>query len=176
MLTIIITSLSLITKTPLVITPVPSTLKVNAPSDIKKAIIHNLISRAKLISSSKTIFYKEVENIKQALINNGFPNYIVDEQIKCMIKNVNQQNKQCTTPPSQQTYIKLFYRNQMHYNYKSDEKILRILIHRNMPPTDPYKKIKLIIYYNKFKTSNLVIKNDSSLSIGVLQKKRYISI
>ena len=107
-LTIIITSLPLLTKNPLVITPVPSTLKVNAPSDIKKAIIHNLISRAKLISSSKTIFYKEVENIKQALINNGFSNYIVDEQIKRMIKNVNQQNKHCTTPPSQQTYIKLF--------------------------------------------------------------------
>ena len=122
MLTTIITSLPPLTKNPLVITPVHSTLKVNAPSDIKKAIIHNLISRAKLISSSKTIFYKEVENIKQALINNGFPNYIVDEQIKRMIKNVNQQNKQCTTPSSQQTYIKLFYRNQMHYNYKSDEK------------------------------------------------------
>ena len=107
-LTIIITSLPLLTKNPLVITPVPSTLKVNAPSDIKKAIIHNLISRVKLISSSKTIFYKEVENIKQALINNGFPNYIVDEQIKRMIKNVNQQNKHCTIPSSQQTYIKLF--------------------------------------------------------------------
>ena len=40
-------------------------------------------------------------------IYNGFPNYIVDEQIKRMIKNVNQQNKQCTTPSSQQTYIKL---------------------------------------------------------------------
>ena len=109
MLTTIITSLRPLTKNPLVITPVPWTLKVNAPSDIKKAIIHNLISRAKLISSSKTIFYKEVENIKQALINNGFPNYIVDEQIKHMIKNVNQQNKQCTTPSSQQTYIKLFF-------------------------------------------------------------------
>ena len=81
---------------------------MNAPSDIKKAIIHNLISYAKLISSSKTIFYKEVENIKQALINNGFPNYIVDEQIKRMIKNVNQQNKQCTTPSSQQTYHTFF--------------------------------------------------------------------
>ena len=49
------------------------------------------------------MFYKDVENIKQALINNGFPNYIVDEQIKRMIKNVNQQNKHCTTPPNQQT-------------------------------------------------------------------------
>ena len=38
-------------KNPQRITPVPSTLKVNAPSDIKKAIINNLIFCAKLISS-----------------------------------------------------------------------------------------------------------------------------
>ena len=31
-------------------------------------------------------------------------------------------------------------------------------------------KINLIIHYNKFKTSNLVINNNSSSSIGVLQK------
>ena len=84
---------------------------MNVPSDIKKNIINYLISHAKLISSSKTIFYKEVENIKQALINNGFPNYIVDEKIKHKIKNVNQQNKHCTTPPSQQTFMKRFYCN-----------------------------------------------------------------
>ena len=38
MLTTIITSLPPLKKTPLVITPVPSTLKVNAPSDIKKQL------------------------------------------------------------------------------------------------------------------------------------------
>ena len=107
---------------------------------MKKAIINNLISHAKLISSSKTIFYKEVGNIKQALINNGFPNYIVDEQIKRMIKSINQQNKHWTSPPSQQTCIKLFYRNQMHNTYKSDEKISKTLIHRNTLLTDPNKK------------------------------------
>ena len=65
----------------------------------------------------------------------------------------------------------------MHYNYKSDEKILKTLIHRIILPTDPNKKKKLIIYSDKFKTSNLVIKNNSSPSTGVLQKKqRYISI
>ena len=117
MLTTIITSLPLLTKNALIITPIPSTLNVNSPSDIKKAIINNLISHAKLIPSSKTIFYKEIENIKQAHINNGFPNNIVDEKIKRMIKNVNQQNKHCTTPPSQ-----TFYRNQMQYNYKAEEK------------------------------------------------------
>ena len=67
-----------------------------------------------------------------------------------------------------------FYRNQMHYNYKSDEKIWKTLIHKNILPTDPNKKIKLFIYYNKFKTSNLVIRNNSSPSIGVLQKTNVI--
>ena len=66
-----------------------------------------------------------------------------------------------------------FYRNQMHYNYKSDETILKTLIHKNILPTDPNKKIKLIIYY-KFKTSNLVIRNNSSPSIGVMQKTNVI--
>ena len=62
----------------------------------------------------------------------------------------------------------------MHYNYKSDEKIMKTLIHKNILHTDPNKKIKLIIYYNKFKTSNLVIRNNSSPSIGVLQKTNVI--
>ena len=54
----------------------------------KKASIDNLTYRAKLISSSKTIFYKELKNIKLTLINNCFPNYIEDEQIKRTIENV----------------------------------------------------------------------------------------
>ena len=76
--------------------------------------------------------------------------------------------------PANKHISNFFYRNQMHYNYKSDEKILKTLIHKNILPTDPNKKIKLVIYYNKFKTSNLVIRNNSSPSIGVLQKTNVI--
>ena len=61
----------------------------------------------------------------------------------------------------------------MFYNNKLDENILKILIQRNVLPTDPDKKIKLI-YSNKFKTSSLVINNDSSPSIRVLQKQTFI--
>ena len=84
------------------------TFKSECPFQYQKAIIKNLISCAKLISSSKKIFHKEIKNIKQTLINNGSRNYNVDEQIKCIIKYVSQQNKHCTTPPSQQAFIKLF--------------------------------------------------------------------
>ena len=62
----------------------------------------------------------------------------------------------------------------MHNNYKLDENILKTLIQRNILPTNPKKKKKLIIYYDKFKTSSLVIKNNSSPSIGVLQKTNII--
>ena len=41
-----------------------------------------LTSRAMLLSSSRTIFLNELRNIKQTLINNGFPYYIVDNEIK----------------------------------------------------------------------------------------------
>ena len=72
---------------------------MNASSNIKKTIINNLISCANLISSAKIIFYKELKNVKQTFINEEFPNYIVDEQIKCTVNNVSQQNKHCNTPP-----------------------------------------------------------------------------
>ena len=46
--------------------------------------------------------------MKQTLINNGFLNYFVDEQIKRMIKNVSQQNKHRNIPPNEQAFIKHF--------------------------------------------------------------------
>ena len=64
--------------------------KSECPFQYKKAIINNLISHVKLISSSKTIFYTEIKIIKQILINICFPNYIVDEQIKHKIRDVSQ--------------------------------------------------------------------------------------
>ena len=47
----------------------------------------NIMYKTNLLHQN--IFYIEIKkNIKQTLINNGFPNYIFDEQIKCIIKNV----------------------------------------------------------------------------------------
>ena len=73
------------------------------------------------------MFYKEIKKHKKSLI-----------------KNVNQQNQYCNTPPSKQAFIKLFPANQIHYNYELDQNILKTVIHRNILPTEP-KKIKLFI-------------------------------
>ena len=105
----------------------------------------------------------------------GFLSILLMIKLNVWLNNVNQQNKHCTTPPSQQTFIKHFYRNRIHYNYKLGEKILKTLIQINILPTDPNKK-KLIIYYDEFKTSNLLIKIIPLPRLEFWKKKRYISI
>ena len=54
------------------------------------------------------MFYKELKNIEQAILNNVFPDNIVDKQIKRAIKNCNQQNKHCNYQPNKHAFTKLF--------------------------------------------------------------------
>ena len=175
LITIIITSLTLLTKKPTNNNSCTLHFKSEYPFRYKKkkTIINKLISRVKLISSSKAIFYKELKNIKQTLINNGFPNYIIDEQIKRTIRNINQHNKHHHNQTNKQKFIKHFYRNQMHHIYKLDQNISKTLIKRNILPLVQLKKIKPI-YKNKVKTSNFVFNNNSPFSIGILQKNNVI--
>ena len=64
--------------------------------------------------------------------------------------------------------INLYYKKQFHSNYKIDKHILKNLIQKNVLPADPTKKVRLIIYYNKFKTSNLIISNNISPTTELL--------
>ena len=83
--------------------------KSECPEQHKTAMTKNLIYRAQLISSSKTIFYAELKNIKQTLINNDFPNHIVNEQIKRAMKNIKSNCNGNNTTSNNSKYIKLFF-------------------------------------------------------------------
>lgn len=69
------------------------------------------------------------------------PNYIVGEQITQAIRNININKNEYNTSSNNSKHIKLLYHNQMHSNYKKEEKILKNLINTNISPTDPSKKI-----------------------------------
>ena len=43
--------------------------------------------------------------MKQTLINDGFPDYIGDEQTKRVIKNISPKNKHCNTSTYKQAFI-----------------------------------------------------------------------
>ena len=128
--------------------------KSECPYRYKIAVIKNFLQRAKLISSSRTLFLKELSSIKRTLVNNGFPNRIVDEQISVFLHN-------SSTNPSQpdNKSIDLYYRNQFHQSYRQDESVIRDILKKCISPVDPEFIINLIIYYKKFKTANLIIRN-----------------
>ena len=50
----------------------------------------------------------------------------------------------------------------MHRNYKLDEIARTKIFRNNVTATAPDNKVKLVIYYTKFKTTNLVVRNNSS--------------
>ena len=93
------------------------------------------------------------------MINNGFPNYIVNTEIKQFINKIGQHNIDNTQNHKQS--INVYYKKPFH-NKKIDELILKKHYPKTVLPTDPTKKIRLIIYYNKFKTFNLIISNNSA--------------
>ena len=66
--------------------------------------------------------------MKQTLIDNGFPNYIVDTEIKHFIDKPEQHNIDNTRKHQQS--VNLYNRNQFHNNYKIDEHILKNLIQK----------------------------------------------
>ena len=155
-------------KKPTNINPCTLNFWCECPFHYKRTIIKTLISRAKLLSSSYTIFLNELKNINQTLINNGFANYIVDTEIKHFIDKTEQHNIDNTL--NHKHSINLYCKNQFHSNYKIDEHILKNLIQKNVLPSNPTKNVRHIIYYNRFKTSNLIISNNSSPSTELLDR------
>ena len=133
-----------------------------------------LISRATLPSFSRTIFLNELKNIKQTLINNGFPSYIVVTEIKPFNNKPEQPNIEQIL--NHKKSINLYYKKQFHCNYKIDEHILKYLIQKSVLPTNPTKKVRLIIYYNKFKTSNQIISNNTSPFTELLERTNVVYV
>ena len=79
------------------------------PFRYKRTIIKTLISWTKVLSSSRTMFLNELKDIKRTLINNGFPNYIVDTEIKQFLNKPDQPNIDNNLNHKQS--INLYYKN-----------------------------------------------------------------
>ena len=129
--------------------------KSECPQRYKTAVIKNFIRRAKNISSSYHIFLKELRKIKQVLVNNEFPNHVVDTQIRLALANLNPRPNET----DKKNLIPLYYCNQFHPNYKQDETAIKNIFKQNVTTTSDDHNLNLIIYYKKFKTANILIKN-----------------
>ena len=77
-------------------------------------------------------------------MNNNIPNKLVTQQIKLYLQNIHKNNS--TTNNNNTNRINLYYRNQMHYNYKLDDQAITNIIKRYIKYIEKQKQLKLIIY------------------------------
>ena len=127
------------------------------PDRYKKAVITAYINRAIHVCSSREVLDEELNRVTQLLVNNNFPQYLVQREIKKMLVKYNENKENVETKMGS---IKLFYQNQMNDGYKMDEKVLNKIIKDNVKSTDPEKKVSLNVYYRSLKTKNLIMKNN----------------
>ena len=126
--------------------------EVNTPELIGQRV------RVRVSAFSISSSFQELTSIILILVNNNFPNKLVDQKIKYNLYTIHQNNENINKNET----INLYYRNQMHKNYKLDEQAITNIIPRHIKPrhikpAEHLKQIKLILYYCTFKTSKLII-------------------
>ena len=137
----------------------------------KNSVITSYLNRAFKVCMSWEEFHKEILHIKQMLVNNNFSDIEIDSHIKNFI------DKKFNNSQEQQQkieYTPLFYKNQMHSNYKIEERVIKELVYNNTEEIDKGKKLKLIIYYNNKKTSNFIMKNNLQPPPKVIQQTNVV--
>jgi hypothetical protein len=125
------------------------------PDRYKVGVAKALLHRGYHVSSSWDSFHAEVNRIRQLLTNNNFPMALIDRTINNFVNQKFQDNPSITPRKK----ILLFFQNQMSTNYKTEEKQLEQIVHRNIQPVAATEEIKLLIYYRNRKLKDLLIRN-----------------
>ena len=128
------------------------------PERYLKSVVKAYAVRALSHSSTWKQVHEEMERFSQVLVENGYSNKMVEQQIRNSIHrwytNPNQEE-----PQGQGRKLKLYYQAHMTTAHKDEEKRLKRIIKEDVKPTNPDDDIYLTIYDKNRKTSNLVLKN-----------------
>ena len=84
----------------------------------------------------------ELNRVKQLLVNNGYSNTEIDEEIN---KQLGKQKQPKTTEAQQGTTHILYYKNHMNTQYKTDEKIRKDILKRNIRGNNDADRVQLRI-------------------------------
>ena len=131
--------------------------KSECPNRYKTSVIRSFIRRAVKYCSTWSSLHAEFTRIKQILVNNGYSNTEVDDEIRKHLNRVCASDKNDRTKKNS---ITLYYRNFMSSAYKVDERVIRQIISDCVKGTNTDDDVKLEIYYQNRKTNNLVVKNN----------------
>ncbi|XP_076056346.1 uncharacterized protein LOC143034295 [Oratosquilla oratoria] len=134
--------------------------KSECPQRYINSTISAYISRALTHCSTWTKVHTEIVRSTQVLLNNGFDKKDIETITKKIIDRW-YHTQQDTTEKKED--IKIYYRAFFCMAYKEDERILKQIIKRNVKPTNPEKRINVVIYYKSQKTSHLLLRNSPNM-------------
>ena len=78
---------------------------------------------------------------------------LVDQCIESFLQGKSRQNSR-----DEKAKKVVYYQNQMHCNYKKEEKVLKDIIKHNVKPTNNQEELYVIVYYKHLKTRDLIMK------------------
>ena len=136
----------------------------------KDSVIFSYINRAFKITQSWHDFHLELNRIKQLLINNNYSNRNVDLQIRKFLDKKMQPEVEQNKPKT----INVYYENQMHENYKIEERTIKKIINENVTCKTLQDKLNLIFYYKNLKSHNLVMRNNPDPPPKTLQQTNVV--
>ena len=111
----------------------------------------------------------EMNRSKQILVNNGYSNKLIDDEIRKFLRREASQQQ----PPATTTH-KIYYKNFMNHNYKRDEKTIKDIINNNVKVINSGDRLQVVIYYKSIKTRNLFMKNNLSPKLRELARTNLI--
>lgn len=126
------------------------------PSRYKASVIKSFIRRAIKYCSTWHELHVEFTRIKQILVNNGYSNTEIDDEIRKHLNRVSTEQGD----NAKKNHILLYYRNYMSPAYKVDERVIHDIISDCVKCKSPNDRLKLEIYYQNKKTHNLILKNN----------------
>jgi len=130
------------------------------PLNYKLTTIKTLVHRAFKISSNWHLFDIEIKRITQNLVNNNFPQSLIEKTIKSTLNNLIQNNKEHNNIEN----ITLFFESSNLSNKKMEENKLKLILKDHIKTT-PGKKLILRSYYKPLKLSSC-FPTRSTLSLG----------
>ena len=125
------------------------------PLQYKRSVINTLVNRAIKLCSTPASQQLELKRITQVLVNNGYPQNMIDHIIARKLEQSNHATQPPDPPDDPSGDVINFYA-ELHNvsNFKDDTKRLRGLIHTHVSPTKHNDKVRLTTFYRPSKLSS----------------------
>ena len=114
-------------------------------------IISSLVTRAIKVSSTPESRNSELNRITQVLVNNGYPQHIIDKIIKAKL------NAEPSISSAAEEVENINFYVELHNvsNFAHDTKRLKSMIQQHVKPVDEQHKVGLTTFYRPLKLSSM---------------------